>query len=528
MSRAALVPILRPLALLALAAALSGSFSMGGCASVGRLKFVPQPLTPADTTGEHPVRRTPQSTPMGALFGVGDTLIGFVANTADSSKRYLGRLRHGYTADTLNIILVGDNRPGYRLTRLNPQLAAIRAGLSPNPIKIVKGLVNIPIAIVKGLVPDLALIREIPTSFRHMPTWGREKQVLQAVLAKLDTLQAHKEMVAAVINTGDIVQDGRRPAHWERFLRLNQPLSSRVPYFAVAGNHEKTWTVEGVENWRTATGLPVGGDRLYYCFDSADGWVRFIALDSNPMTEPGVHWSREVQVRYSKEELDWLTRRIKEHRGPSFVFMHAPPFSAGFHRMEWQMDDVLQARREQLVRAMHEGGISVLATGHEHDYERALLIWPDGSVLINIVQGGGGAPLHPLPPPAECARLFSEYKVAGSTVRPEDVYAGAINNFVHLRLWFGGGQLFAFAVDQNGNAKLVDNVKINLKRYGIPKIDQKKIPIPPTGPTHPSSMQTKMEKGVQMKSDTTGASKRIETQPPPGKGKRRSRSIASG
>ena len=73
-----------------------------------------------------------------------------------------GRLRDGYTADTLNIILCGDNRPGYRLSRLQPQLLTIRQGVSLNPIKIVRGLINIPCAIVKGLYPDLALIREMP------------------------------------------------------------------------------------------------------------------------------------------------------------------------------------------------------------------------------------------------------------------------------------------------------------------------------------------------------------------------------
>ena len=63
-----------------------------------------------------------------------------------------------------------------------------------------------------------------------------------------------RSAVAAAINTGDLVEDGQIPQHWERFLRLTQPLFSRVPYFAVAGNHERTDTENGVANWRTATG----------------------------------------------------------------------------------------------------------------------------------------------------------------------------------------------------------------------------------------------------------------------------------
>jgi calcineurin-like phosphoesterase family protein len=499
----------------ALAAALL-FLCLGGCARVGKLNFVPQTLAPADTTGgHHPERAVRHTAPVHALFGP-DTLIGFQPGTGDSSRRFLGRLRRGYTADTLNILLVGDNRPGFRTTRLNNELVIIRNGLSPNPVKIGRALITIPYALVKGLVPDLALVRDVPPLVTAMPTWGREHQVLAATLAKIDTLKDQGKIVAAVINTGDLVYDGSRPAHWERFLRITEPLSSRVPYFAVAGNHEKTWTAEGLANWRAATGLPIAGDRMYYCFDSADGWVRFIALDSNPITNPGVHWSKEVQVKYSKEEIDWLTKRLKEHRGPSFVFIHSPPFSAGYHRMEWEGDPVMRARREQMIRAMHEAGISVLAGGHEHDYERALLTWPDGSVLITIVQGGGGAPLHPLPPAPEGARLFSEYKTAGSTIKPSNVYTAEINNFTLLRLWFGGGELQTYAVFKDGSVKLADLATIDLRRYGVPKIDQHKVPIAPTAKVAPSKMEAMGKHGVAAKSDTTAASRRIESHPPPG------------
>ena len=488
-----------------------------GCSHVGQLKFVPQPIAPADTTGGyHPERAIRHTAPLHAAF-VPDTLIGFKPGTGDSARRYLGRLLDGYTADTLNILLMGDNRPGYRMTRLNSQVAVIRKGLSLNPVNIAKAVITIPYALAKGLFPDLGLIRDAPMLVRGMPTWGPEHQVLGAMLAKLDTMKTQGKIVAAAINTGDLVYDGQNPAHWERFLRIHQPLYTRVPYFAVAGNHEKTWTEQGLANWRVATGLPIAGDRLYYCFDSADGWVRFVALDSNPITMPGLHWSKEVQVKYSKEEVDWLTARLKEHRGPSFVFMHSPPFSAGYHRMEWEMDPVMRARRDQIVKAMHEGGISVLAGGHEHDYERALLTWSDGSVLIAMVQGGAGAPLHPLPPPEEAARILSTSKAAGGTIKPENVYTGIINNFTLLRLWFGGGELQTFAVHKDASVQLVDLVKVDLKRYGKPKIDQHKVVIPPTARAAPSSMEAKAAHGVPMKADTTAASRRIETQRPPGK-----------
>jgi hypothetical protein len=198
--------------------------------------------------------------------------------------------------------------------------------------------------------------------------------------------------------------------------------------------------------------------------------------------------------------------------------MHSPPFSSGIHRMEWEMDPIMRSRRDQIVRAMHEGGLSVMVSGHEHDYQRALVTFPDGSVLISIVTGGAGAPLYPLPAPAAAAQVFATYKPAGGVIKPENVYTAEINSFTYLRLWFGGGELQTYAVYKNGSTTLVDEVKIDLQRYGTPKIDQHKVPIAPTSRVQPSSMEAKAKEGVTpAKTDTTTASNRLQTQPAPGK-----------
>jgi hypothetical protein len=497
------------------------------CARVGRLTYVAQPVSPVSAKGPRvgTSERGREVISLRPLFG--DTAIGLVPGTGDTARRFLGRLRDGYAADTLNFFIMGDNRPGWNASRLAPEYDRIHQIFSGRPQAIALGLVTIPWAIVKGLVPDLALLRDVPAKLRNMPTAGRERQVVSAMLAKIDSMRAHGKMVAAVVNSGDLLADGRYPAHWRRFLRITQPLSSRVPYFPVAGNHERTDDTNGVENWRAATGLPVAGDRLYYCFDTADGWVRVIALDSNPIVDPGGHWSRDVQVKYSQEEFRWLTARVKEHPGPVIVVMHHPPFSSGYHRMEWQEDSVLSKRREQMVRSLHEAGISVVVSGHEHAYERALLTWPD-AVLIAIATGGGGAPLIHMPPQAQSARLFSEYRVAGSTVKPENTFTAEVYHFVHLRIWFGGGQLITYAVDKGSHATQIDSVQIDLKRYGIPKVDQHKIPVPPS--SGPKLVAEAMEGGRahagKGKVDTVSASRRILSHPPPGK--RRHRTNASG
>jgi len=492
-------------------------FAMPGCASQGRLTPVATTVAPVpkDTT-IHDVTGTPHVVQTWRpMFG--DTLIGLVPGSGDSTRRYLGHLRDGYAADTINVMLFGDNRPGWRASRLQNEYAAIHT-MFKSPKDFFNGLVAIPVGLVKGLWPDLALIRDIPDKLRNQPQWGREKQVMSAVLAKIDSLNKTGQKVAAVVNSGDLVDDGRSPNQWKRFLKINQPLISRVSYFAVAGNHERTDTDYGVSNWRAATGLPVATDRLYYCFDTADGWLRFIAIDTNPIVDPGAHWSREVAVKYSDEEFKWLVDRVKEHRGPVIVMMHHPPFSAGVHRDEWQRDSVLKERRARMVRALHENGIAVIVSGHEHSYQRALLTWPD-AVLVSLVAAGGGAPLYTLPAPAEAAALYSQYHVAGAVVKPQNVYTNTVFNFVLLRLWFGGGALYAYSVDQNGKATQMDEVKIDLKRYGVPKIDQHKIPIPPaTGPHEPNTHESAAHQDMgKSKADSTSAGREILTKPAPGK-----------
>jgi hypothetical protein len=485
-----------------------------GCSHVGRLENVEHTVSPAPADSTERVegeQRRPLS-PWRPLFG--DTLIGLEPGTADSSIRLLGRLRDGFTADTLNILLTGDNRPGYRVSRLRHEFHTIRDGLSLNPIKIVKGLITIPWALAKGLFPDLMLIRELPSIIKKSPNWSFEHQVVGAMVALVDSVEARGQVVAAVVSTGDLVFDGRRPTHWERFLRITEPLTTRVPYFPVAGGHERTDTEDGVENWRIATGLPVGGDRLYYCFDSADGWVRFIMIDSNAIVDPNARWPREAQVAYSEEQFTWLVDRVKEHRGPVLVAMHNPPFSVGIHRSEWQRDPVLVERRERMMRALKESGISILATGHEHSYQRALITWPD-AVLVVISPGGGGAPLQPIPPPAESARLFAEYKVAGSEVKPENVFTSQVFCFTHLRLWFGGGDFYSYAVDEDAKTTLMDKVEIDLQRYGIPQIDQFKRPIAPSeGPTDEENPDAEADSS-DGEPDSIAAGEKLLTEPPP-------------
>jgi len=111
----------------------------------------------------------------------------------------------------------------------------------------------------------------------------------------------------------------------------------------------------------------------------------------------------------------------------------------------------------------------VLAASHEHNYQRALLTTGD-AVLVCIVSGGAGSPLHQIATGPEAQRIFSLYQVPGAVFKPENVVTAVVFNYVHMRLWYGGGEFFTYAVDGSGKDQLIDHVQIDLKRFGTPEI----------------------------------------------------------
>jgi hypothetical protein len=118
----------------------------------------------------------------------------------------------------------------------------------------------------------------------------------------------------------------------------------------------------------------------------------------------------------------------------------------------------------------------------------------------------------------QSAQLFAQYKVAGAAIKPENVFTARAFNFTMLRLWFGGGEFLSYAVDAQGKATEIDRVKIDLKRYGRPKVDQHKIPIPPQkGPAELKKGTTAMKATPKSAdADSTVRSAKILDTPPPG------------
>src|SRR6185312_4625030 len=95
--------------------------------------------------------------------------------------------------------------------------------------------------------------------------------------------------------------------------------------------------------------------------------------------------------------------------------------------------------------------------------------------------------------------------------------------FVHLRLWFGGGDFNTYEVTPTGTVRLADHVQVDLKRYGVPKIDQHKVPLPPESQKQPPPLEENPKaKKITTTTSTdsvSAASKKVKSTPPPSRAK---------
>ena len=171
-----------------------------------------------------------------------------------------------------------------------------------------------------------------------------------------------------VLQSGDLVSNGRSAAQWAEFDRITQPLrDAHIAYYPARGNHDLgTFYSHYVPN-TFDSGDKV--NKLYYAFTRHRN--RFIIVDSMEPYEPG------------SPQYVWLERELARSGKTAvstFVMFHEAPFSVGPH------GPTLEAQRylHPLFVKYHPRAVFC---GHDHLYYRTTR---DG--VTYIVTGGGGAP----------------------------------------------------------------------------------------------------------------------------------------
>jgi predicted MPP superfamily phosphohydrolase len=228
-----------------------------------------------------------------------------------------------------------------------------------------------------GLKPDSKYFYAVansdaaPCSFKTAPAKTRS---FRAVIYG-DTRshpEKHAEVAAAinkygpefVINTGDLVWDGRLWELWDDFFKAIGPLADHVPYLSAIGNHERT-----ASNYLLFFGFP--GNEQWYSFDYAN--AHLTVLNTNEDFKPGT------------PQYLWLDDDLKKAQRTAIwrlVVMHHPAYSAGRYGPNQEVID-------HLVPLFKKYGVQAVFTGHDHNYQHHRQ-----QGIHYIITGGGGAPLY--------------------------------------------------------------------------------------------------------------------------------------
>jgi 3',5'-cyclic AMP phosphodiesterase CpdA len=224
-----------------------------------------------------------------------------------------------------------------------------------------------------------------------------------------------------ILQTGDLVANGRSTADWKTFNDITADLRRQVQYYPALGNHDNN----SGGNFERAVSQPVSpADSDYYSFDK--GNLHFVAIDT------------EQPVDSTSAQGQWLESDLTQAQADKkFIipFFHKAMFSIGQHAVD---ADVV-ALRPILHPLFRRHGVRLAFEGHDHVYYRTLR---DG--ITYVVTGGGGAPL---------------YKAKHSELRrPKDVFE-SVNHFCVV-------DVFA------------DHIEVTAYRHDLTQLDQFRVDLP--------------------------------------------------
>ncbi|MEN6577422.1 MAG: metallophosphoesterase family protein [Phycisphaerales bacterium] len=196
------------------------------------------------------------------------------------------------------------------------------------------------------------------------PIWGKISMLLFA------------ERPNFVVHAGDIVGEGPKKEQWTNdFLKPAHGLMSRVPIFAILGNHDQDHA-----NYYRYICNPAPEHRYTFTYGNA----QFFLIDTKRDVSP------------ASEQYQWLDGELARSRATwKFAVHHFSPYSSDEN--DWGDTWKGQSPRgdlklRPLVGLYEKHGLDICFFGHIHDYERT---WPiredkvDPTRGVIYVQAGG-------------------------------------------------------------------------------------------------------------------------------------------
>lgn len=172
---------------------------------------------------------------------------------------------------------------------------------------------------------------------------------------------------ALVLNSGDLVGDGRKQSDWDTFFKTTNTFMKDIPLYPSPGNHEQDSSL-----YFQYFSLPRNGDNeRYYSFTYSN--VLFVVIDSN------------APYYMLADQKNFVKKVLSESRDSDFrvVMFHHPLYSSS--RREPNL-----SHRQIYIPIFKKYKVDLVLNGHDHFYERS----EDGSGIEYVITGGGGAPLY--------------------------------------------------------------------------------------------------------------------------------------
>ncbi|MFO0605961.1 MAG: metallophosphoesterase [Polyangiales bacterium] len=179
-----------------------------------------------------------------------------------------------------------------------------------------------------------------------------------------------------VVHTGDLVGDGRREEHWQRFFTIERDVLRNAAWVPVVGNHELHRPSRvGIENFRRYVHCEEDSPRPELDYTLRYGNVRLV------MANAFDNWA-------APRMRAWLDGQLTRARaeGPEdflLVVLHWGMHSSGPHGENGNL------RGAGLADLFRRHNVDLVVAGHDHIYERG-----EERGLRYMVTGGSGAPLY--------------------------------------------------------------------------------------------------------------------------------------
>ena len=194
----------------------------------------------------------------------------------------------------------------------------------------------------------------------------------RAVLEQMSRVEFDLALLA-----GDIAYTEGSLAELEyNFLSVYAPLMRSAPFYPASGNHD--YGTDDAAPFRQVFALPENGGpagrERWYSFDRGD--LHVVVLDSEKL---------------GPDQTEWLDRDLDRTSSPWVIALfHRAPYSSGEHG-----PDLPTRAAFAPILARHR--VTLVISGHEHDYER---FRPRDGVTY-VVSGGGGRGTRRIPGRAE-------------------------------------------------------------------------------------------------------------------------------